>query len=481
MKRRKALRQIGWGLSGGLLLPSLLNACAEDEPSAEISYAGTVAIIGAGPAGLYVADILRSKGIKIKVFEAQEQAGGRIKSLRNQSVEKYHFIPQLGSDFPLELGAQIIIGTDSAMGKIYQDYRLPSVEFPPSGNHYVLDNLAKSETDWGGDGDFVSARNFRANLQSQIGNTQSVQQAVQSAGIATRAHALLNGWIGNAYGGENTTIGIGELGEEEKARATDGKILGLTTNPMQDVINSRFSAVKPFIHFNTPIKSINYEADLIVLTAEDGTAYEANKVIVTVPVSILKNNSIKFTPALPGAFNTSLAKIGMGASMRVIIEFKKNFWGDSVGFILGSGNVPEYFSAGLGRSAFNNTLSITINGAKAAQYSTLGDGVVNAILTDIDLLYAGQGTQFVRQDITTHENIFVREDWTTVEHILGGYSYPLPGATIEDRKTIGQPLGKSIFFGGEATDIAGHAGMVNGALNSAERVALEVVDSILNP
>ena len=167
--------------------------------------------------------------------------------------------------------------------------------------------------------------------------------------------------------------------------------------------------------------------------------------------------------------------------MRVIMEFKKNFWGDTVGFILGSGNVPEYFSAGVGRSAFNNTLSITINGAKATQYSSLGDGVVSAILADIDLLYAGQGTQFVRQDITTHQNIFIREDWTTVEHILGGYSYPLPGATNEDRKTIGQPLGKIVFFGGEATDITGQAGMVNGALTSAERAASEVVDSILNP
>ena len=481
MKRRKALRQIGWGLSGGLLVPSLLNACGEGDPTPEISYAGTVAIIGAGPAGMYVADILRAKGVKIKVFEARDQAGGRVKSLRNQSVENYPFIPQLGSDFPLELGAQTIIGSDSAMGNIFQDYRLPSVEFAPSDNHYVLDNLAKSETGWGSDGDFVSARNFRLNLQAQIGNAQSVQQAVQAAGIASRAHSLLNGWIGNAYGGDITSMGIGELGEEEKIRATDGKILGLSTNPMQDVINSRFSAVKPFIQLNTPITKINYEADPIVLTAKDGSTYEANKVIVTVPVSILKNNSLTFTPGLPGAFSSSLSRIGMGPSMRVIIEFKKNFWGDSVGFILGSGNVPEYFSAGLGRSAFNNTLSITINGAKAAQYSPMGDGVVNAILADVDLLYAGQGTQFVRQDITTLQNIFIREDWTTAEHILGGYSYPLPGATNDDRKTIGQPVGKSIFFGGEATDITGQAGMVSGALASAERVALEVVDSILNP
>ena len=484
MKRRKALQQIGWGLSGGVLAPSLLSACGNKDPGPEVSYSGTVAVIGAGAAGLYVADILRSKGIKIKLFEARDQVGGRVRSLRNQSTIKYPFGPQLSSDFPVELGAQTIIGTDSIIGKIYQNYRLVSAAYPTSGNHYVLDNKAKPETGWGGDVDFVNAKNFRANLRNNIGSGQSVQAAVQAA-VGTRAHGMLNGWIGNAYGGDNDTMGIGELAQEETLRlndsTNDGKILGLSTNPMQDVVISRFSAVQQFVQLNTPITSINYAGDPIVLTAKDGSTYEVGKVVVTVPVSILKNESITFSPALPSGFKDSLAKIGMGASMRVVIEFKKNFWGDTVGFILGSANVPEYFSVGLGRSVFNRTLSITVNGAKAAQYSALGDGVVDAILADLDLLYAGQGTQFVRQDILTMKSIFVREDWTTMDYILGGYSYPLAGATNDDRKAIGQPISGKLFFAGEGTDITGQAGMVNGALASAERASIDVIKSILNP
>jgi monoamine oxidase len=168
----------------------------------------------------------------------------------------------------------------------------------------------------------------------------------------------------------------------------------------------------------------------------------------------------------------------MGASLRVIVEFKKNFWGDTVGFILGSSNFPEYFSVGTGRSEFNRTLSITVNGEKAAQYSAMGDDVLGAILADIDKIYEGQGTQFVRQDTTTLKNIFIREDWTKSDYILGGYSYPLPGAKNDDRKAIGQPVNDKLFFAGEATDITGQAGMVNGALASAERVAQEVVTAI---
>ena len=481
MKRRKALQQIGWGISGGILMPSLLDACTPTDPGPEIVYDGTVAIIGAGAAGLYLADILHTKGIKVIVFEAREQIGGRILSLRNQSVDKYPAAPQMSSDFPIELGAQTILGSDSIMGKIFQAYNLPTIEFSPSANNYVLDGKAKSETDWANDADFLAAKNFKTNLKNNSGSSQSVQQEVVTAGIKTRAHGMLNGQIGNAYGSTNEKTGIGALAEGEKLRTSDGKIIGPKTNPLQDMLISRFNAIQPFVQLNTPITSIDYSSDLITLTAKDGTSYSVNKVIVTVPISILKNGSLTFTPSLPTAITGSLAKFGMGASLRAVLEFKKNFWGDTVGFILGSGNVPEYFSVGVGRSQFNRTLSVTINGDKASQYSAMGDGVVDVILADLDLLYEKQATQFIRQDITTLKNIFVRHDWTKTDYILGGYSYPLPGAKNDDRKAIGQSVSNKLFFAGEATDISGQAGMVNGALASAERAAQEVVLSITKP
>ena len=467
------------------MLPSFLTQCTPNDPGPEISYAGTVAIIGSGAAGLYVADILRSKGIKVNVFEARDQIGGRIRSLRNQSTLRYPAIPQLSSEFPLELGAQTIIGTDSIMGKIFQDYRLAATEFPPDNNHFVLDNIVKSQTDWAGDADVQAALTFRQNMESLAGSTLTAQQAIQAAGIGPRAYGMLNGQIGNAYGSDNDVVGIGELGEEEALRVGDGKILALRGNPLQDLLISRFNAVQQFVRLNTPIASIDYSSDPIVLTSSGGATFEADKVIVTVPVSILKSEAMTFSPGLPGAFTSSLAKFGMGASMRAIIEFKKNFWGDTTGFILGSSNVPEFLSAGVGRSTFNATLSVTINGTKAEDYSDDGDAVIDSILDDIDLLYAGQGTQFVRKLVDENgaetTNIFVREDWTTNEHILGGYSYPLAGATNDDRKAIGQPVSGKLFFAGEATDVTGQAGMVNGALASAERAAEEVVNSILNP
>ena len=462
-------------------MPSLLNACTPKDPAPEVVYGGTVGVIGAGAAGLYLADILRTKGIKVVIFEARDQIGGRIRSLRNQSIDQYPSIQQMSSDFPIELGAQTIVGSDSILGKVFQAYNLLTTEFLPSGNNFVMDSKAKTEADWGSDPDFLAAKNFKANLKNYSGSSLSVQQEIVTAAINSRAHGMLSGQIGNIYGSTNEKIGIGALGEAEKLRVNDGKILGPKTNPMHDVLISRFNSVQSLVQLSTPIASIDYNSDPITLTAKDSATHTVNKVVVTVPISILKNGSLAFSPALPTAITSSLAKFAMGPSLRVVLEFKRNFWGDAVGFIFGTANVPEYFSVGVGRSAFNRTLSVTVNGEKASQYSALGDGVVDVILADLDLLYNKQATQFIRQDLTTLKNIFVRHDWTKTDYILGGYAYPLPGTKTEDRKVIGQPVNKKLFFAGEATDITGQAGMVNGALASAERAAQEVIESINNP
>jgi monoamine oxidase len=465
-------------------MPSLLTACGPTDPGPEIVYSGKVAIVGAGAAGLYVADILKSKGVQVELFEALEQIGGRVRSLRNQSTQKYQYASLMSSEFPIELGAQTVIGSDSIFGRIFNDYRLPIVEFPVSDSVYAMNNVPKTSTDWGGDADFLAAKNFRLNVRNYGGSTQTVAQAA-SGNVSQRAIGIVNSEIGNFYGSSNDVMGIGAIGEQEKLAPTDGKIIGLTANPFQDILISRFNAVQQLVHLNTPIASIDYGQTPIVLTAKDGTTYTADKVIVTVPLGILKSGSISFSPGLPGSLTSALQKFSMGPSLRLVLEFKKNFWGESVTYIRGSSNVPEYFSAGRGRGKFNATFSITVNGAKAVQYGALTDeALVDTVLTDIDAMYGGQGTQFIRQveiddgGVQRLQRPYIKQDWTKEPYILGGYAYPLAGAKNADRASLGQAISGKLFFAGEATDISGQAGMLNGALASAERAAIDVINAI---
>lgn len=474
MKRRKLLKQLGWGLSAGWALPPLMTACeSSDELGPEVPFDGNVVVIGAGAAGLYTAEILNAKGIKVTLLEASGQVGGRIRSLRNQP----DLVNISVADFPVELGAEVIYGSDSIWGTNLKNFRIPTVELAGvSTDRFILDNTAKTAEEWQSDGDFVAAQSFVEGLAGNSGSALSVAQA--AAGLPSRVTRLVNSQVGNFFGASNELMGINGIAEDLNLRPHDGKALVIKNNPMQDFLISRFDLVSGFIKLNTPVTSINYASDPIIITDANGGQTEASKVVVTVPVSILKKNLISFTPGLPSGKTTALGKIGMGASIRVVMDFKKNFWGENTGFIWGSEFAPVCFNGGVGRGELFQTLSITINGTKAEELSPLGPDMINLILGELDTIYGGQATQFVRRDLNTDQILFIIQDWNKEEYIQGGYSYLTPSATMEDRANLGQSINNKLFFAGEATAISGDAGNINGALASAERVALEIIESI---
>lgn len=473
MKRRKLLKQLGFGLSGGLLLPHLISSCSKDDPGPEVPFDGDVVVIGAGAAGMYAADILNAKGIKVTILEAGNQIGGRVRSLRNQK----ELVNLSVADFPVELGAEVIYGSDSIWGTNTKNFAVNTVNIDEvSSDRYILDNISKLAEDWSVDGDFTNAQNFVESLQNFSGSGVTVGQA--AAGLPARVAALINSQIGNLYGSSNSTVGMAGVSEALQARTHDGARLVLRTNPMQDFLIFRFDQVRDLVQLNTQVTSIDSTGSKVVITDANGNQIETNKVIVTVPISILKQNAISFSPGLPATMTSAMSRIGMDHSIRVVIDFKKNFWGETTGLLWGGESIPGCFSAGVGRGEFNQTLSITINGSKAVELSAQGPDMVNTILAELDAIYDGQATTFVRRDFDTNQVLSVIQDWGKDEFIQGGYSYPLASGTMEDRENLGKPIGDKIFFAGEATDVSGDAGTINGALASAERVAEEIIKSI---
>jgi monoamine oxidase len=493
VKRRKALKSLGLGLSAGLLMPEFLASCKKDSPGPEVSYAGTVAVVGAGAAGLYAADILRSKGVKVVVLEASAQSGGRIKSYRapgDADVPTASFLFVAGqpsiADFPLELGADVVFGSDSIWGKILTDLTVSTFDLSNTTNQFVLSNLAQPATAWGADGDFNAVENFVGGIPNLTGTGVSIKD---TAGVSDRGQALLNSQAGNFYGSSSDRIGAGGLGTELKLITHDSKQLTLKANQMQDVLTSRFTQLAPYIKFNMPVQSIDYSGDTVAISVGTGTQITANKVIVTVPLSIMKSGGVSFNPALPSAMTTSLANFGMDDCIRVILDFKENFWGETTGFIWGGTTAPQYVNGGAGRSENFLTLTITICGPMATSLSAMGADMITPILAELDSIYynadGGFATKYIRRQVNTDGTIgpilYTIQDWSKEEFIRGSFSYPLLNATHNDRIAIGQSIDGKVFFAGEATDVSGSAGTINGALASAERVAMEVVQSILNP
>jgi len=502
VKRRKALKNIGLGVTAGLALP-WLSSCSDEEAGPEVKYDGVVGIIGAGAAGLYAADYLIAKGVKVKIFEASGRIGGRIRSIRTSDP----LFNDLIADFPVELGADRILGSDSEWGNLVKLLKVPTVDFRGTEvnaiDKYILDNQYKTSEQVANDPDFLALVNFRDNILPGYTGGGSIQSA---AGLPTRMNGILNSWLGNAYGSSADRVGAQGLGEAITAFQSqldplphDGKELTLNINPMSDVLLARFSRATSKVQFNKAIEFVDYSGELITLsvknTVTDETTTETvNKLIVTTPVSILKAGEIGFNPALPESKIIAMSKIGMDASIRIILEFNRNdIFGADTAFIFGGTESPSSFLSGVGRSdeTKNRTFSFTINGPKAEELSALTDlEKVEHVLAEMDNVNPSLfATRDVRHKFDQDPNdptnfidmgiIHVVQDWTTEPYIKGGQSYPLVGGTNNDRITLAEPVGENLYFAGEATDVTGEFGTISGALKSGRRAAEELIESIV--
>ena len=498
MKRREVLKNLGLGVTAGLVLPGWLSSCAKDEPGPEIRYEGVVGIVGAGAAGLAVADFLMSKGVQVKIFEASARIGGRIRSIRTSEP----VFSKLAADFHVELGADRIFGADSEMGRIVKLLKVPTTPFtemPGLADYYIINSDYYSQAEADLRADYNTLKAFRQNL---ITGNGSVQAAASAAGVSADMQGILNSWLGNAFGTSADRIDAKALGEALGLIDHDTTPFTLTTNPISDVITSRYARALANVQLNSAVKAVEFSGETIKLTilntgGTTETTETVNKLVVTSPVSVLKNPSlISFSPALPATKTTALNRIGMDKSIRVILEFKQNRFfrkpetgGNNPVFIYGGTEVPAYFFSGAGKSNVNMTVSVTINGAKAEALAGLTDGqVVDAILAEMDVVFDGQASENVRkyfpEEVPAGVDpakpiIYVVKDWSKETYIGGGQSYPLVGGTNDDRVALAEPIDERIFFAGEATDITGEFGTISGAIKSGERAAEEVAAAII--
>jgi monoamine oxidase len=74
------------------------------------------------------------------------------------------------------------------------------------------------------------------------------------------------------------------------------------------------------------------------------------RLVVTVPLNILKQNLINFTPAMPSTFNTSINRRDMGLLDGVVLQFNSIFWDDNAKIArvtTPAGNYQEAYNAAL--------------------------------------------------------------------------------------------------------------------------------------
>jgi monoamine oxidase len=266
---------------------------------------------------------------------------------------------------------------------------------------------------------------------------------------------------------DNTRIGMLGLAQEDQLWSSGEDNFLLAGRSCLSVLEEQLSEVIPRIVLNTPIVNVDYTESKVKLRDSTGGIYEADRVLVTIPITILNSADIVFEPTLPLLHRQSMNKIGMGRGMKVILKFSQRFWPEDMGSLIGNGLVPEFWTTAAGRSADNNMLTAFVHGQNAETLSELGEGMMNAILSELDNYF---GEDVASGALTDHYSM----DWGNEVYIKGAYSFPKLN-TGNARELLAAPVASKIFFAGEATHFKGHFGTVHGALETAVRAAKEIL------
>ena len=221
------------------------------------------------------------------------------------------------------------------------------------------------------------------------------------------------------------------------------------------------------ISFNKIVEALDYSGEKVIVRTAD-ESFEADSVIITVPVKMLQNGAISFTPELPEDKQEAINNVTIWDGCKAFIEFSEKFYPAFTEFEITPASAGQklYYDAAYGQSTTQHILGLFAVGTATLPYVELSDtDLKNYMLAELDEIFAGQAsTNYIR-------HIF--QNWNEEPFINGAYVYD-----NEDWKriqTLGESVGNKLFFAGDAYTSGDDWGSVHAAARSASRAVQELL------
>ncbi|HYQ92254.1 MAG TPA: FAD-dependent oxidoreductase, partial [Candidatus Competibacteraceae bacterium] len=152
------------------------------------------------------------------------------------------------------------------------------------------------------------------------------------------------------------------------------------------------------------------------------------------------------SPPLPPAKQAAIARLGMGALLKVALHFARPFWpAEPAAFAAVFPRLPVFPYVLNGLHVQSAPLLIAFaGGARAQALERQSDRVVVATAWhSLQRLFG--------QPIAPPDDVRVT-CWSQDPFARGAYSYLAAGARLEDYDGLAEPVGQRLFFAGEHTD-----------------------------
>jgi monoamine oxidase len=222
------------------------------------------------------------------------------------------------------------------------------------------------------------------------------------------------------------------------------------------------------VQLNQRVTKIDYTAAKIKIT-HNGNISEADYVIVTVPLGVLKANKIQFTPALPIDKQFAISKIGMNCVNKFLLTWNAAFW-DDVQYISYTPVIKDKFNYFVNVKKFHPSVNALMTFAYA-DYARQTEAMTDAQVIDEIMLHLkdiyGTGIPSPTK--------MLRTKWQTNENAFGAYSYTVVGTEMQHFNYIAEAVNNKVFFAGEHTEVDYYS-TAHGAYLSGLREANKIIN-----
>ncbi|KAL2124772.1 hypothetical protein VTJ04DRAFT_1137 [Mycothermus thermophilus] len=241
----------------------------------------------------------------------------------------------------------------------------------------------------------------------------------------------------------------------------------------------------------SPVCKISYSPDgqngLAVVECEDGFKVEADYVVNTIPLGVLKHGNVKFDPPLPAWKQEAIDRLGFGVLNKVILVYREPFWDESrdifgvlrnptnrhsleqKDYATNRGRFFQWFNA-TRTSGMPTLIALMAGDAGFDTEQTCNDELVAEATAVLRSVYGSRVPHPVEAIVTR---------WASDKFARGSYSSAGPDMKADDYDTMARPIG-NLYFAGEHT-CGTHPATVHGAYLSGLRAASEVLDAMLGP
>lgn len=467
--RRDFLKTSAWAAA-----TAVLGTVGASTGFAQVARPRRVAVVGAGFGGLACAEELVAGGVDVTVFEAESRVGGRVLTDR-----------KLFTNAPVELGGEFVGSNHPTWIALAKKHSVELVELEDQEGEegYILGGkLLKGET----------LKQLHDEIESLLEKIIELAKPIdpirpfQAANAAELDGMSLLEWVNKAeLSHDAKAIFIAD--EESDNGVLAGQMSLLAYLSMiagggfadyfelsethrcaggNDALASAMAAgLGDRVKLKTPITSIQRTKDLVRLTADGGTVFEADAVVLATPPTAWER--ITFDPPLPAE-----RKPQFGRNVKLILKCDKPFWKDA-------GLAPDVYSDGLIQIGWNSA-----DGGEAGVAYTLFNGAdktdeLRALPADVRTRRACEAMAPAFPGMLEHvtKDLFV--DWPGMPRVKGSYSFPAVGEVTRIGRTLVDGVADGLAplrFAGEHTSYA-FMGYMEGALSSGIRVARQLLDA----